>query len=100
MVRSIPEKTLEHWASMYVAHRFPMAALWWPTAGEDIRVEDFGTMPGKAFYLEVKVPEQSPSQHVTTINLPQLLAYVGQPVPVYYVIPLPPWTGVSTPPES
>lgn len=94
MVRSIPEKTFEHWASMYVAHRFPLGGLWWPTTGEDIRVEDLGTLPGKALLLEVKVPELQPNgSHVVTIDVAQLTKYVTSVAPVYYTFPAPPWTG-------
>lgn len=94
MVRSVPEKTFEHWASMYVAHRFPMGGLWWPSSGEDIRVEDLGTVPGKAVLLEVKVPEQQPDgSHLVSIDLAQLAKYLSSPIPVYYLFPVPPWTG-------
>lgn len=94
VVRSIPEKTFEHWASMYVAHRFPLGGLWWPTTGEDIRVEDLGTLPGKALLLEAKVPELQPNgSHVVTINVPQLTKYVRSVAPVYYAFPAPPWVG-------
>lgn len=94
MTRSLPEKTFEHWASMYVAHRFPHGSLWWPTSGEDVRVDDLGTVPGKAILLELKVPEQqSAGGHVVTIDLEQLLRYLGSPVPVYYAFPEPPWSG-------
>ncbi|WP_157063217.1 hypothetical protein [Luteipulveratus mongoliensis] len=93
MVRSVPEKTFEHWASMYVSHRFPTGGLWWPTKGEDIRIEDLGTVPGKACLLEVKVPERLPDKHVTKIDVAQLERYLLSLVPVYYVIPDPPWTG-------
>lgn len=94
MVRSIPEKTFEHWASMYVAHRFPLGGLWWPTSGEDIRVEDLGTVPGKALLLEAKVPElQSDGSHRVTIDIRQLTKYVSSIAPVYYTFPAPPWTG-------
>jgi hypothetical protein len=80
---------------MYVAHRFPNSALWWPTVGEDVRIEDFGTVPGKAFHLEVKVPEQVGNQHITTVDIVQLNRYLNRPVPVpvYYVFPEPPWQG-------
>lgn len=94
MVRSIPEKTFEHWASMYVAHRFPLGGLWWPTMGEDISVEDLGTVPGKALLLEAKVPEQLPGgAHIISIDVPQLTKYLTSIVPVYYIFPVPPWSG-------
>ena len=79
---------------MYVAHRFPLGGLWWPTAGEDVRVEDLGTLPGKALLLEAKVPElQSNGSHVVTIDVAQLTKYVSSVAPVYYIFPAPPWTG-------
>ncbi|MGJ9422586.1 hypothetical protein [Aeromicrobium sp. CF3.5] len=79
---------------MYVAHRFPLGGLWWPTTGEDIRVEDLGTLPGKALLLEAKVPElQADGSHVVTIDIAQLLKYVSSVAPVYYTFPVPPWTG-------
>lgn len=94
MVRSIPEKTFEHWSSMYVAHRFPRGGLWWPTQGEDIHVEDLGTLPGKSVLLETKVPEQAATgTHSVTVDLAQLNRYVSSLVPVYYVFPEPPWVG-------
>jgi hypothetical protein len=92
--RSIPEKTFEHWASMYVAHRFPRGSLWWPPNGEDVAVEDLGTVPGKAVLLELKVPEQQANGgHIVSINIPQLLRYLGRTVPVYYAFPEPLWSG-------
>lgn len=95
VVRSVPEKTFEHWASMYVAHRFPLGGLWWPTAGEDIRVEDLGTVPGKSLLLEAKVPEQQLNgSHAITIDVAQLTKYLASPVPVYYIFPTPPWSGL------
>lgn len=94
MVRSIPEKTFEHWSSMYVAHRFPRGGLWWPTQGEDIHVEDLGTLPGKSVLLEAKVPELTQAgTHVITVDLAQLRRYVSSIAPVYYIFPEPPWVG-------
>jgi hypothetical protein len=94
MVRSIPEKTFEHWSSMYVAHRFPRGGLWWPTKGEDIHVEDLGTLPGKSVLLETKVPELATTgAHTVSVDLAQLKRYVSSLVPVYYVFPEPPWVG-------
>lgn len=79
---------------MYVAHRFPRGGLWWPTHGEDIHVEDLGTLPGKSVLLETKVPEQAATgAHSVTVDLAQLSRYVSSIVPVYYVFPEPPWMG-------
>jgi len=97
MTRSVPEKTFEHWASMYVAHRFPYGSLWWPTLGEDVSVDDLGTVPGKAMLLEFKVPEQQKNgTHAVIIDVLQLHSYLGSPVPVYYAFPEPPWNGTLT----
>lgn len=94
MVRSVPEKTFEHWVSRYVANRFPRSSLWWPTKGEDVRVTDLGVGVGKAILLEVKVPEQQANgSHKVSIDVSQLRRYQASPVPVYYVFPQPPWSG-------
>lgn len=97
MVRAIPEKTFEHWTSMYLANRFARSALWWPTAGEDVHVEDLGNLPGKALLLELKVPEEGTPTHTLTIGIPQLRRYVTwrrtRGIPTYYAYPWPPWTG-------
>lgn len=34
-MRSLPEKTYEHWASLYISSRFPRDDQWWPSSGED-----------------------------------------------------------------
>ncbi|VTR01895.1 Uncharacterised protein [Clostridioides difficile] len=79
---------------MYISHRFPMGGLWWPTSGEDIHVEDLGTLPGKAVLLETKVPElQADETHRTIIDVGQLRRYCASGLPVYYVFPRPPWRG-------
>lgn len=56
-MRSIPEKTLEHWASIYLSNRFPKAALWWPASAEDVLVELTplaASGPGMTLALELK----------------------------------------------
>jgi hypothetical protein len=98
MTVSIPEKTLEHWASMYINYRYrSFAHLWWPTFGEDIAV---GSIPmlggGKAFHLELKTATPSSlgsPRHKVKIRLQQLEGYVKGSVPVYYVVPEPRWRG-------
>jgi hypothetical protein len=48
MTVSIPEKTLEHWCSQYLTYRYnSLAALWWPTSGQDIDVRWLPLSPGK-----------------------------------------------------
>jgi hypothetical protein len=38
---SVPEKTLEHWASQYLLFRFrSKARVWWPAFGTDIDVRN------------------------------------------------------------
>jgi hypothetical protein len=52
---SVPEETLEHWLSQYVAYRYrSRAAQWWPAGGEDIDVSSLSARPGKAVQLELK----------------------------------------------
>ncbi|MGD0066034.1 MAG: hypothetical protein ABSB76_21635 [Streptosporangiaceae bacterium] len=51
---SVPEKTLEHWASLCVAYRYrSLAAQWWPVNGVDIDLQALPAQPGKAIQLEV-----------------------------------------------
>lgn len=52
---SVPEKTLEHWASQYIMYRYrAQASLWWPATGQDIDVSLLPAEPGKAVQLELK----------------------------------------------
>lgn len=95
MVVTIPEKTLEHWISQYIANRYAgSAALWWPTRGEDIDVRSLPTRPGKAIQLEVKTSTViAAGQHDVLINLEQLRRYRSRPLALqpFYVFPLPYW---------
>lgn len=100
-MRSIPEKTLEHWTSIYLSNWFPNGALWWPTTGEDVLVELprlAASGPGKT--LELKTTEARGADHVLEIDTRQLARYLnppsGPPLPVYYVFPTPHWTGPLT----
>ena len=102
-MRSIPEKTLEHWSSMYLSNRFPNGALWWPTSGEDVLVQLprlAATGQGKTLALELKTTEADGAKHTLWIDTGQLDRYLspplGPPLPVYYVFPLPHWTGPLT----
>lgn len=102
-MRSIPEKTLEHWTSIYLSNRFPNGALWWPTSGEDVLAElpRLATSgPGKTLALELKTTEARGTDHVLEIDTRQLASYLtppsGPPLPVYYVFPTPHWTGPLT----
>ncbi len=98
MVVSLPEKTLEHWASIYLTYRYRShAALWWPTFGEDIHVGYLSTNAGKAVQLELKTTTLSSNGavHDVQIDLLQLANYRARPhhLRPFYVFPLPHWTG-------
>lgn len=104
-MRSIPEKTLEHWTSIYLSNTFPGSALWWPTSGEDVLLELprlAETGAGTTLALELKTTEASDTddRHVLNIDTNQLDRYLnpdsGPPLPVYYVFPLPHWSGALT----
>lgn len=102
-MRSIPEKTLEHWTSIYLSSRFPNGAMWWPTSGEDVLVELpwlAASGAGKTIALELKTTEAAGSNHVLWIDSRQLDRYLnppfGPPLPVYYVFPIPHWSGHLT----
>ena len=97
MVTSLPEKTLEHWASQYVLYRFrSLAEVWWPPFGEDVSVASMPRRPGKAVCLEIKTASVEAGRHLVDIDLKQLGAYLRQPLrnQPFYVFPLPRWTGV------
>lgn len=95
-MRSIPEKTLEHWTSIYLSNRFPNGALWWPTSGEDVRVDLrrlAATGSGTTLALELKTTEAVKNRHELEVDTRQLERYLKPPLPIYYVFPLPHWTG-------
>jgi len=94
---SVPEKTLEHWASQYVTYRYrSKAALWWPTGGEDIDVRWLPARPGKAVQLELKTTTVAGAGlHDVLVDLGQLWQYRqrrlgNQP---FYAFPWPDWRG-------
>ncbi|MDZ7931299.1 MAG: hypothetical protein U5N21_15095 [Rhodococcus sp. (in: high G+C Gram-positive bacteria)] len=95
MVVTVPEKTLEHWISQYIANRYAAsAALWWPTRGEDINVGSLPIRPGKAIQLEVKTSTRvTAGRHDVRIDLEQLRIYRSHPLALqpFYVFPLPYW---------
>lgn len=95
MTVNIPEKTVEHWVSMYITYRFSSkAALWWPTQGEDIAIEALPQRPGKAIQLEIKTVRPGAGvTHDVNVDIGQLWEYLQRPCPPYYVIPWPTWSG-------
>jgi hypothetical protein len=94
---SVPEKTLEHWTSQYINNRFSTrAALWWPTAGQDIDVRHLPASPGKAVQLELKTTTVTgPTKHEVLVDLVQLADYGRLPPgrQPFYVFPWPDWCG-------
>lgn len=98
-MQSLPEKTLEHWTSLYLASRFPNGNQWWPTRGEDVRVALRAslTSPGKLLMLEVKVPRWTGTGHQLSISTEQLQRYLDNKLPVFYVLPVPRWDGSLDP---
>jgi hypothetical protein len=94
---SVPEKTLEHWSSQYITHRFGThAALWWPATGQDIDIRWLPARPGIAVQLELKtITVRGPDSHEVRVDLEQLENYLQlspgrQP---FYVFPWPSWCG-------
>lgn len=81
---------------MYLARRFPHCQLWWPVAGEHISVNGLAQTPSKSVLLEIKTADWSSNQHQhrLTLDVDQLRGYRASTVPVYYVLPVPPWAGV------
>jgi|SRR5699024_5844541 len=93
---AVPEKTLEHWASMYVTYRYrSKASLWWPTFGEDVDVRDFPGLPGKGVQLELKTVTPAGEAQDVHIDLGQLWEYLNKPLfqQPFYVFPWPNWSG-------
>ncbi len=105
-MRSLAEKTYELWASLYISSRFPRDDQWWPSSGEDIAagLRNLMTptggvlMPAKLILLELKVPkwDSRSDRHRLTIDRAQLAKYLAgpSPMPVFYVLPDPWWTGI------
>jgi hypothetical protein len=101
-MRSLPEKTIEHWTGLYLSSRFVRAEQWWPTRGEDmaLTLRSTITSPGKVILLEVKVPEVTPTGHTLSISVDQLRRYLRRRLPVFYVLPVPHWSGSLGPGAS
>jgi hypothetical protein len=94
---SVPEKTLEHWASQYIMYRYSaQASLWWPATGQDIDVDLLPTEPGKAVQLELKTATPSGTGlQCVYVDIGQLWEYsqkrLGQQP--FYAFPWPDWAG-------
>lgn len=99
--RSLPEHTVDCWVAAAIITYYPDAFVWAPTQlGDDNWDVAFGSEPGKTFILEDKatIPGYTDDKddHHVQINIEQLENYSTYPVPVYYVIPDPPWPATST----
>jgi len=94
---SVPEKTLEHWASLCVAYRYrSLAAQWWPVNGVDIDLRALPAQPGKAIQLELKtITPAGPGRHQVNVDLGQLWEYSRKPLArqPFYAFPRPHWDG-------
>ena len=96
---SIPERTVDAWASIYLTSRFPSMRLWAPTVrGWDDWdfAGDPGLGPGKLFVLECKSTIPVGSEHVASLNWRQFARYLALPLTrsiTHYVLPAPPWRG-------
>jgi hypothetical protein len=90
---SVPEKTLEHWASLCVAYRYrSLAAQWWPVNGVDIDLQALPAQPGKAIQLELKtITPAGPGRHKVNVDLGQLWEYSQKPLArqPFYAFPRP-----------
>jgi hypothetical protein len=93
VARSVPEKTLEHWSSQYVAYRYrSKAALWWPASGADVEFEQLPKRPGKIIQIELKTTEVvGRGIHEVEVDLGQLWEYCRRPVghQPFYAFPRP-----------
>lgn len=94
-VVSVPEKTLEHWASQYLTYRYrSWAGLWWPARGEDIDVQRLPSLPGKAVQIELKTTTPAgKNKHEVKVDIGQLKDYLKSRAPVFYAFPRPEWKG-------
>lgn len=95
----MPEKTFEHWTALHLASRFPNADQWWPTRGEDVALalRSGLSSPGIVVLLELKVPEATPAGHQLSVSTAQLGRYLRHRLPVFYVLPVPRWSGPLDP---
>jgi len=108
--RSLPERTVDAWVSSAVCAAFPRARIWGPTQNIEQTNWDYGLSlgDGKLFILEdkgttaIRRKRKKPlDTHSIYIDTDQLAWYCNQveraaDVPVYYVLPKPPWLRAVT----
>lgn len=103
-MRSLPERTVDAWVVAATTAKFPGALIWAPTPrGVADEAWDLGVHlgTGKIFILEDKAAEPYKTWHTILIDLEQLDRYCDEvealyELPVYYVLPKPPWEGEAT----
>lgn len=107
--RSLPERTVDAWVSSAISATFPRARIWGPTQNIEETNWDYGLSlgGGKIFIFEDKGTTAVPRKqkrpldtHRIHIDIDQLTWYCDRVepatgVPVYYVLPQPPWIGDS-----
>lgn len=107
----MPERTVDAWVAAAICSVFPSARIWDPTQAIKGRNWDRAFLPseeGKAFILEDKgtvavarKQKQPLRTHRIAIDAAQLDWYCDEVektgIPVYYVLPQPPWAGGAGP---
>lgn len=103
VARSLPERTVDAWVTLAIGAEFPRAQIWAPTQVPKDANWDFGIQlgSGNIFILEDKATSPTKNAHTIGIDPDQLDHYCwiddGTPgIPVYYVLPKPPWKGGPT----
>lgn len=110
VVRSMPERTVDAWVSAAIFGAFPAARIWAPTQNDLGSNWDYGADlgDGKLFILEDKATtpverkkKEPLATHRIDIDSLQLDWYCDEVeptnhLPVFYVLPRPPWRGPST----
>lgn len=98
--RSLPERTVDAWVTSAIVARVPQARIWAPTQVPEDSNWDFGIGLGEGitFILEDKGTTPTKHSHVIEIDRDQLNKYCritesDTGIPVYYVLPKPPWHG-------
>ena len=95
---SVPEKTLEHWASLCVAYRYrSLAAQWWPVNGVDIDLQALPSLVRQGHTAGAEDHPRPPrlGRHKVNVDLGQLWEYSQKPLArqPFYAFPRPHWDG-------
>jgi hypothetical protein len=101
----IPERTVDAWAAIELARRFPRALIWAPTQRQ-LPDYDLQVGVGKLSVFEDKAPAITPTHppaYRISINQRQLYNYLIQPFTrsrTFYVLPCPPAPPGAVPPPG